>query len=130
MDGVSSSVGGNVAEQNTSGTQGFPTGIAIQPSVAGAGGDGGDTCGVASLLEAVTRQVGGVTACWEASAVLDSDEELGPRRGAVVIDDEGRVVDITGREGEAKQQWLDEMAAQRWPCLAGQTIGYQCALPN
>ena len=111
-------------------TSGSPTGIVILPDVGGAGGDEGDACGVAALLEAVTRQVGGVTACWKASAMLDPDEKLGALRGAVVIDDEGRIVDITGREGDAKQRWLDEMADQRWPCLAGQTIGYACAIPD
>lgn len=128
--GVSSSVGGNVTEQ-TSGTVGSPpTGIVIPPSVGGAGGDGGDRCSVNALLEAITRQVGGVTWCGLANAMLDPDEELSARRGAVVIDEEGRVVDVTGREGEAKQRWLDEMADQRWPCLAGQTVGYQCPSPN
>jgi len=30
----------------------------------------------------------------------------------------------------AKQRWLDEMADQLWRCLAGQTIGYHCAIPD
>lgn len=111
------------------------TGSVIVPgssedSEGGSGGDANDTCGVAALLEAITRQVGGVTWCSEASAMLEPDEKLSARRGAVVIDDEGRIVDVTGRQGDAKQRWLDEMAAQRWPCLAGQTIGYQCPSPN
>jgi hypothetical protein len=62
--------------------------------------------------------------------MLDPDEQRGARRGAVVIDDEGRIVDVTGREGHAKQRWLDELADQRWPCLASQTIGYDCPSPN
>ena len=42
----------------------------------------------------------------------------------VIVDSEGRVVDNTGLYGTAKQAWLDSLADDRWPCLAGQTIQY------
>jgi hypothetical protein len=98
-------------------------------SESGAGGSAGETCDIEALWKAITSQAG-VTKCSEASPTLGPDEHLGPRRGAVVIDAEGRVVDITGRSGENRQQWLDGLAEQRWPCLAGQTIGYECLAPD
>jgi len=100
-------------------------------SEAGSGGESGDdACDVAALWTAINTQAG-VTACWEASAMLDPDEEPGPLRGSVVIDDEGHVVDNTGlRVPENKQRWLEQWGDHRWPCLAGQTIGYECAIPN
>jgi hypothetical protein len=61
--------------------------------------------------------------------MLGPDERLGSLRGAVVLDDEGRVVDVTGLTDERKKRWLDDLADQRWPCLAGQTIGYACLRP-
>jgi hypothetical protein len=95
----------------------------------GASGDAGEACGVDTLLKAIGKLVG-VTACWEASATLGPDEQPSARRGAIVLDDEGRVVDVTGRTGDGKQLWLDRLADQSWPCLASQTIGYECASPN
>ena len=95
-----------------------------------AGGAAEDACDISALWIAISFQAG-VTACYEASPMLEPDEHLSAIRGAVVIDDEGRVVDNTGlRIEENKQHWLDDLANQRWPCLAGQTIGYQCLNPD
>jgi hypothetical protein len=127
--GTTSNAGGN-AITSTTVTDGAIVPNTSAGSQAGAGGDLGDTCDVTALWTAIVGQTGGVTACWEASPMLEPGEELGPLRGAVVIDDEGRVVDLTGRTGERKQQFLDKVADKRWPCLAGQTIGYECARPK
>ena len=50
--------------------------------------------------------------------------------GQIALDSTGRVVDNTGttyQSTSSKQAWLDSLANDRWPCLAGQTIPYQCA---
>jgi hypothetical protein len=93
----------------------------------GAAGDDVVTCSVNALLNAIEiplRQP--IASCAEASPTLGPNESLSRTRGAVVIDDEGRVIDITGVSGDTKQEWLGNLADQRWPCLAGQTIGYWC----
>ena len=47
--------------------------------------------------------------------------------GQVVLDQEGRVIDNTGIDDAASRQaWLDSIADQRWPCLAGQVLQYLC----
>jgi hypothetical protein len=48
--------------------------------------------------------------------------------GNIVIDSEGRVMDNTGYylSAEQRQSWLDSVANDRWPCLAGQTLAYSC----
>ncbi len=91
----------------------------------GAGGKDGD-CDPATLWRALGT-AGGFLVCREASPHLDPTEKPGPGRGAVVLDADGRVIDNTGLEGAAKQAWLDDLAAQRWPCLAGETLGYSCS---
>jgi len=50
-----------------------------------------------------------------------------PVFGAVTLDAFGAVVANTGPVLESTEgAWIDEMADQRWPCLAGQTIEYCC----
>ena len=39
-----------------------------------------------------------------------------------MIDNAGLLMD------DDKQQWLDDLADQRWPCLAGRIIGYKCTV--
>jgi hypothetical protein len=90
----------------------------------GASGDAGAACSADAIWTAVTMQV--IGECHAASAMLGPGEQPSRRRGAVVIDEQGRVVDNTGLSGDAKQQWLDQFADQRFPCLAGQSIGYEC----
>jgi hypothetical protein len=49
--------------------------------------------------------------------------------GAIVLESEGRVIDNTGtvyQSTGSKQAWLDSLSNESWPCLAGQTIPYQC----
>jgi hypothetical protein len=91
----------------------------------GAGGEGGG-CDPATLWRAIGAP-GGFLVCRAAPPNLDPTQKPGPGRGAVVLDADGRVIDNTGLDGATKQAWLDELAAQRWPCLAGQTLGYACS---
>jgi hypothetical protein len=91
----------------------------------GAGGDDG-SCDQAALWRAIGT-AGGFLVCRPASPELAPTEHLGPGRGAVVLDTDGRLIDNTGLEGTTKQAWLDELANQRWPCLAGEILGYSCS---
>ncbi len=90
-------------------------------SESGVGGDAG-TCGVNALMRAIETPA--LLSCHEVTPT--SDPLPGWRRGAIVIDDDGRIVDNTRIRDDEKQQWLDSFADQRFPCLAGQTITYEC----
>jgi len=48
--------------------------------------------------------------------------------GYVVFDGEGEVIDNTvfGDNQSVKQAWLDSVADNRWPCLAGARIPFAC----
>lgn len=84
------------------------------------------SCDSGLLMTAILRgSLGGLGTCQFAPPPGDG-EKLGRTRGAVVVDSEGRVIDNTGLNPTAKQEWLDELMDQRWPCLAGQTLGYKC----
>jgi hypothetical protein len=90
---------------------------------AGAAGDAGE-CDSLALWRAITRGAG-ATRC----DLLDPPPEgdaVDRLHGAVVIDDEGWVVDNTGLTGADKQEWLSDLGGQRWLCLAGTTLGYSC----
>lgn len=97
----------------------------------GEAGHGGMTtaeCDSESLLRAISEaSVGLLGACTITESVPGPDE-TSRRRGAVVFDGEGRVIDNTGLLGAKKQAWLDELGDQRWICWANETIGYQCRL--
>lgn len=93
----------------------------------GAGGDAGDTCNLGAFWAAIALPLAPLGMCGEASPMLAPGETLSKRRGAVVIDAEGRAVDNTGlKQEDEKQEWLEQVSDQRWLCLAGQTIGYKC----
>lgn len=54
---------------------------------------------------------------------------------AVVVDGEGRFVELLrmpagtpALTGSARQAWLDSVANDRWPCLAGQTVFFSCQI--
>ena len=56
-----------------------------------------------------------------------------PGSYAVMIDCDGRAVELLSMldqtpllTGDARQAWLDSVANDRWPCLAGQTIQFMC----
>jgi hypothetical protein len=48
--------------------------------------------------------------------------------GVVKVDSEGHIVDNTLWSGASKQAWLDSLANQSWPCLAGQDVPYDCSV--
>jgi hypothetical protein len=75
------------------------------------------------LWDAVTRGAVGAGNCYPFSPAGYT-----PLMGEIVFDSEGRVVDNTGIPSDTKQTWLDKLADQRWPCLAGQTIQYSCTV--
>ena len=82
------------------------------------------SCDPYPLQEAVGRY-----AC--ATGPLIHWDQAGPY--AVVVDCEGRAVELLNIEnqtplltGLARQAWLDAVANDRWPCLAGQTIQFMC----
>jgi hypothetical protein len=47
--------------------------------------------------------------------------------GNLIFDSQGQLLDDTGDTAAGKQAWLDSLASQRWPCVAGQTVLYQCS---
>jgi hypothetical protein len=54
---------------------------------------------------------------------------------AVAVDGEGRFVELLGMpagtpalKGSARQAWLNSVANDRWPCLAGQTVFFSCQI--
>jgi hypothetical protein len=52
--------------------------------------------------------------------------------GAVVLDPTGKATAITGiyyTNAAATQATVDSLSAERWPCLANQTVHYTCANP-
>jgi hypothetical protein len=82
------------------------------------------SCGSYTLQEAVRPY-----ACGTAQ-IIDWDQS-GPY--AVMIDCDGRAVELLSMSdqtplltGDARQAWLDSVANDRWPCLAGQTIQFMC----
>ncbi len=96
-------------------------------SAGAAAGDQNSGCDPAGLWIAITDQaVRGLGQCFGASATLGPDEHLSRLRGAVVVDDDGRVVDNTGLSEPEKKHWLKQLGDERWVCLARQTIGYKC----
>jgi hypothetical protein len=48
-----------------------------------------------------------------------------PSWGVIIFDSEGRVTDLT-RSGASDQPAVNDLANERSPCLAGQTIQYGC----
>lgn len=126
--GVGGSIrGGNGGVSSTGGT-GVPTGgLTSQASSADAAQAPGVTdgvipspqCDIPRLWQAVADVTGAIGTCFETP-------DGGVVFGSVVLDGEGRVVDNTRLVGERKQAWLDSLANERWPCLAGGTIPYTC----
>ena len=82
------------------------------------------SCDVSTLRYAAERAAAG--ACYVQESSIGATE-------AVVIDCEGRAVEILRLpeqtpllEGDARQAWLDSVANDRWPCLAGQSVQFMC----
>jgi len=123
--GAAATGGSSVARGGGAGQVEMPPPIG-PAGAAGSAGEAGGVCDSGSLWAALDSLV--IGDCKEASPTLGEGEHLSKRRGALVVDDQGAVIDNTGLSGVAKQQWLDQLGAQRWPCLAGQTIGYKCTV--
>ena len=84
------------------------------------GADAG--CDTDKLWQAVarTREFGG-----DRCEPIQSDQQ--GYWGTVFLDSTGRVVDISDQLGNSvEQDWLDSVANDRWPCLAGQSIRFLC----
>ena len=118
--------GGSGGHVEMAGHVEMPPPIELTAGAAGSGGEPAGVCDSDALWAAITSQV--IGACYPASPMLGPDEHLSPRRGTVILDAQGRVIDNTGLSSLTKQQWLEKLSAKRWPCLAGQTIGYQCTV--
>jgi hypothetical protein len=119
LTGGSSGAGGRSGASGAGGRSGASGGV----EQAGAAGDAGE-CDSVALWRAITRGAG-ATRCdlLEPPPEGDAVDRL---HGAVVIDDEGWVVDNTGLTGADKQAWLSDLGGQRWLCLASTTLGYSC----
>jgi anaerobic magnesium-protoporphyrin IX monomethyl ester cyclase len=76
-------------------------------------------CDTNALWKAVTAASGG-DECYADPSMPEGSPQL-------VVDADGKVVDNTGISStKVKQAWLESVAQSRWPCLAGQTVRYQC----
>ena len=107
------------------GVGGFPV-LVGQGGTYASGQAGGATeeCNEYSLWDAVTSSVGNSLGwCEGAMCLLPHTYVV----GAVTLDATGAVVANTGPIPESVEgEWIDNIADQRWPCLAGQTIEYCC----
>ncbi len=81
------------------------------------------SCELGTLVAAVSRAV--------PSCMIPVTSSEGSY--AVVIDCDGRAVELLAMPdqtplltGDARQAWLDSLAEDRWPCLAGQTVQFMC----
>jgi len=113
------------------GVGGFPVIVGQGGTYAGVGGMAGqaggatEECNEYGLWHAVTMSVGYALGWCDGGMCLLSYTT--PVVGAVTLDATGAVVGNTGPVLESTEgAWIDEMADQRWPCLAGQTIEYCC----
>ena len=122
---------GGAGGSRTGSTGAATGGVTSQGGSAGGGDgqDGGATdrgipasadalCDEYSFWEAVTEAMPVIGLCSPAPAGS-------PVWGDIVLDSEGRVIDVT-RLGASRQESIDSLASERWPCLAGQTIRYFC----
>jgi hypothetical protein len=123
VGGGTATTGGSGAEAGASG--GAPTGGSQsggESSEAGGVG-GGDGCNETLLWYTVAHvAVGGLGTCGP------SDCQIGSAFwGTVTFDSEGRAIDFTGPIPEYEDEWMQEVAGERWPCLANQTVRYCCS---
>jgi hypothetical protein len=77
------------------------------------------SCDMGRLWQEISDAAGVIGYCFQTS-------DSGSAWGYVVLDNNGRVMDNTRLYGQQKQGWLDSLAHDRWPCLAGQTVPYAC----
>jgi hypothetical protein len=125
LGGPSAGVGGASLAGGASGAGPAPSGGAVSQggeTVTSQGGRASDgavpaspdaPCDTAALWAAITYRPNPFTSCFP---TRDGDRWW----WEVVLDDN------TGLLGAGKQAWLDSLANERWPCLAGQTLRYTC----
>jgi len=76
------------------------------------------------LWDEITREAAPAGFCVLA---IDGGMSSYGRRVKLVFDGEGRIVENTGIDDNARrQEWLASLADKRWPCLAGQEVAYVC----
>ena len=120
---VSAGGGSGGDGQMVPGAGGVPSGG--QGAKGGAAG-GGDECNEFGFWYTVTEAaVSRLGECGPSSELCSRTSPW----GVVVFDSEGRATDITGIEPAREEEWLQDIAGERWPCLADQTVEY-CCLPE
>jgi hypothetical protein len=77
------------------------------------------------IWDALSGWVAGIGVCGPWPPPYSPNWDPGPSWGNVVLDSEGRVVDVT-EFGVSRTDVVDALASHRWPCMAGQTIPYTC----
>ena len=87
----------------------------------GAGGGSHDDCNQSYLWYTVTEAAVSLGVC--SSSHCDSG---GPVWGVVGFDSEGQATEITGLQPGREGDWMQEVAGERWPCLADTTVEYCC----
>jgi len=131
--GISGSAGGSIdLTSNTGGGIWISTGgVTSQGGATSGGRDGGGydgetatssdaLCDTTSLWEDIELRIQKLS-YFGVSCFPEQDYS-----NQLVFNSEGNLVDDTGYIGSDKQAWLDGLADQSWPCLAGQTIKYGC----
>ena len=108
--------------QVSSGAGGVPSGGQGSES---AGAGGADDCDEHLLWYTFAEWAASLGECGPSSELCNS----APPWGVVVFDSEGRATDVTGLEAWREEGWLQDIASDRWPCLADQTVEY-CCLPE
>ena len=114
--------GGGVGGTGETGQSGGSSAAGGQGAEGGVAG-GGDDCNEFWLWYTVGDVVG-MAECGPSAELCSRSTPW----GVVVFDSEGRGVEITGLEPARVEEWLQEVADERWPCVAGQTVEY-CCLP-
>ncbi|HWP09349.1 MAG TPA: hypothetical protein VNN72_26585 [Polyangiaceae bacterium] len=110
----------------SAGVAGDAAGGGASGDSAGAGGSTESTCDLDAFWHVITVIAVGAGHC-EVQDPPASGGAVNGRHASVVLDHEGRIVENTGLTADEEQLWLEHIVRdQRWPCLADQTIGYQC----
>lgn len=130
--GGGASASGGAAAGGTEGipiipTAGFESGGAQSggesSETGGAGGDDGDDCNEFLLWFMVADAVlGGLGTCSPSKCIPGS-----PPRGTVTFDGEGHAIGLTGTDPAYVEEWLEDVASERWVCLAGQSVDFCCS---
>ena len=130
--------GGTTLTSSTGGTAIATGGVTSQGGNTGQDGavtDGeillsADATCEASFWHAFTESMAVLGICYPTSSLPDGGVYNPPSWGEIVFDSAGQVIDITLTGLSASlpddQAAVDQLANERWLCLAGQTIQYYC----